>query len=111
MTAKLFEVRDRATFLPVLAVLVEPASEQEHYLLRRAGYSGKPGEVYVIMAGLDGGLDKATSDPYDWDNRTRQVAHDFIIKHWDQLTTGAVIDVEWILGEAPFPKASEREDT
>lgn len=105
MNSKLFELRDRGTFVPVMATKVEPASSQEAYLLGRAGYNLR--ENYVIMCGLDGGLDKATCDPYDWSNRTRQVAHEYIRENFDELENGQVIDVEFILGESGAPKESE----
>lgn len=106
MNSKLFELRDRGTFVPVMVTKVEPANEQEMYLLRRSGY-GIPSDL-VIMTGLDGGLDKATCDPYDWgSNRTRLVAHKYIAEHFDELESGAVIDVEFILGETTKPKISE----
>jgi len=106
MKTKLFELRDRATFVPVMVTKVEASNEAERYLLRRAGY-GLPSDL-VIMSGLDGGLDKATCDPYDWgDNRTRLVAHQYIAEHFDELESGAVVDVEFILGERTEPKKSE----
>jgi hypothetical protein len=110
MTTKLFELRDKATFVPVIAVKLDGYNDQEHWLLRRSGY-GLPSDL-VLLAGLAGGTDKATCDPYDWTgNRTRQVAHKYITKHFDDLQTGAVVDVEYILGETTQPKKSEREDS
>lgn len=106
MNSKLFELRDRATFVPVMVTKVEYRNEAERYLLRRSGFE-LPSDM-VIMAGLDGGLDKATCDPYDWaGNRTRMVAHDYIAKNFDKLESGSVIDVEYILGETEQPKVSE----
>jgi hypothetical protein len=107
MQTKLFELRDRATFVPVLAVKVEAANEFECYLLRRSGYS-LPSDL-IILTGLAGGLDKSTCDPYDWgSNRTRLFAHKYIAENFDKLQSGQVIDVEFILGETEKPKESER---
>lgn len=107
MVTKTFELRDRATFVPVLAVKLSPGSVADQYLLRRAGYGTD--DDYILMMGLDGGCDKATSDPYDWgSNRTRLICHDFIIKHWDELESGQVLDAEFIAGETDKPKVSER---
>jgi hypothetical protein len=111
MIAKLFELRDKKTFVPVLAVLVEPDNDQEEYLLRRAGYGVDQFDRLVILTGLDGGTDKSTCDPHEWDNRTRHFAHKHIAEHWSDLETGAVIDVEFILGESAAPKRSEKEET
>ena len=44
------------------------------------------------------------------DPRERKVrAHDYIAEHWAELDDGDVIDVEFILGEKPTKKISERE--
>ena len=45
-----------------------------------------------------------------WDikARTMIVAHKFIKEHFDELETGDVIDVEYILGETDTQKMSER---
>lgn len=109
MIAKTFEIRDAATFIPVLAIRLDPGNEADRYLLARAGYSRDPGQQseYVMLCGLNGGCDLATSDPYDWPNRTRQVAHNHIAVHFDALDSGAVIDVEFILGLRDTPKVSE----
>jgi hypothetical protein len=48
-------------------------------------------------------------DCYNWNDRTYKVAHKHIIEHFDELEDGAVIDVEYILGETEAPKKSESE--
>jgi hypothetical protein len=118
MQAKALELRDEATFIPVLAVDMNPyestvaplpeRSEAQRYLLRRCGYTcdGRPN---VIMTRLDGN-GKATNDPYAWNSfaHTFAVAHNYIIDHWDDLRDGDVVDVEFILGKRTMPKTSER---
>jgi hypothetical protein len=47
------------------------------------------------------------NDPYDWGDRTFQIAHDYIEKHWDSLKSGDLIDVLFILGESLTPCESE----
>lgn len=109
MQSKLFELRDRGTFVPVLCTLMESCHDQERWLLRRAGYG--VGSNLVVMTGLVSHPDEATYSPWDWgDNRTRKVAHQYIADQWDALETGAVVDVEYILHERERPKTSERED-
>lgn len=52
---------------------------------------------------------KAEYDPYSWGpSRTLRVVHGHIIQHWDELKSGDVIDVEFLLGERPEPKVSEQ---
>lgn len=108
METKLFELRDKATFIPVMCTLMESEHDQEAWLLRRAGY-GRGGNL-VVMVGLVSHPEQATYCPFDWgNNRTRQEAHKYIAAHWFDLPTGAVIDVECILGETATPKRSERD--
>jgi hypothetical protein len=112
MTTKLFELRDKATFIPVIAIQVisdAPLTPQEYYLLSRAGY-GPASDCVILIRAECAGIDRnATYDPYSWGSaRTFPVAHLHIIKHWDELKSGDVIDVEFILGETTAPKTSER---
>ena len=101
---KLFEIRDKGTFIPACAVLCESQSDEEAYLLRRAGYGA--GTNLVLLTRLDGG--KSSYDPYDWGGRTWPVAHQYIAQHWFDLKSGDVVDVEVALGETITPKLSER---
>lgn len=107
---KLFEIRDAGTFIPVLAtslwVLPECKDDPESYLIRRAGFAPSNREVFVArLSDFTGGYDPNTS----WaDTRTMPVAHKYIRDHWDDLQTGAVIDVEFIRGEKAEPAHSER---
>lgn len=109
MIAKTFEVRDSATFLPVLAIKCDPANEAERYLLGRTGYGVDP-EVqreYVLLCALHADNAELCHDPHEWGNRTRIVAHEFIRKNFDSLPTGSVVDVQYILGETKAAKVSE----
>lgn len=103
---KLFEVRDRMTFLPVICMRIA-ASElpaEEQYLARRAGYA----EPLVIMTHLQADHSTAVYHGEMWADRTRRIAHSYIADRWYDLQSGAVIDVEFILGEVTAPKVSER---
>jgi hypothetical protein len=105
MNTKLFEIRDVGTFIPVIAILMESSDPQEHYLLRRVGY----GTGSVLLTHLEGGH-PANCDYYEWaDNRTIPNAHKYIEEqeHWDELISGQVIDIEFILKESTTPKLSE----
>lgn len=124
MKTKVLELRDKGTFIPLLCVDMNPtawvvadgsASQDEEkyhaqrYLLRRCGYpcDGRPN---IAITHLSASGDRCSNDPYYWGGgRTRPVAHDYIIKNWDTLKDGDVVDVEFILGERPTPKVSERE--
>lgn len=112
MQAKTIEIRDKATFIPALAVKLQllpgedPAAS--HYLARRAGYA--LGEPYIILTRLDAAGTRAHHDPYGWKDRTFTVAHSFLSSNWETIVDGAVVDVEFILGESDAPKRSERHE-
>jgi hypothetical protein len=125
MKAKALEIRDRHTFIPALAVDMNPGPPAPDggmsldelarhladqvgrmYLLRRAGYACD-GEPIIMLTRMAGGL-RAFYDPYDWCDRTWTTAHNYIVEHWNELRDGDVIDVEFILGESTQPKVSER---
>lgn len=109
MLVKLLEIRDRATFMPMFAALCEPSNEGQAHLLRRAGYG--LGTNLVIFGYLEGKKAPCTYDPYDWGDRTKRVAHQYITEHWNDLKDGDVIDVEFILGESTEKKISERNES
>jgi hypothetical protein len=109
MEVKCLEIRDAMTFIPVICIRPIPENDNQRYLLRRDGYSGKEDEQCIIY--IDAQCRNCAYDPYDWpaNPRTHRVAHDYIRKHWAELHDGSVIDVEFILGETTAPKLSEAE--
>lgn len=111
MICKTIEIRDAGTFIPALAVKLEPTNEQDRYLLGRSGYGTTPERQaeYVVLMRLAGGTGQATCDPYEWDTHTMMQAHAWLLGHFDELASGAVVDVEHITGRTPAPKRSERE--
>lgn len=107
MIVRMYEIRDRMTFIPAIAIRLAPGTERDRYLLARAGYGISPADQgeYVLLVRIDGGDGVARSDPHDWGDRTMHVAHLEIIENWPE--SGSVIDVEYILGETSAPKESE----
>ncbi len=112
MICKTFEVRDRGTFIPVLAVKLEPCCEADRYLLARSGY-GRTAEAqscYVLVSKIYGECCETATDPSCWSGGVRSTmtpAHEHIRKYFDTLESGAVVDVEFIAGLTPSPKQSE----
>lgn len=106
METKLFEVRDRGTFIPVIATLCRSPEEQERYLLNRSGYGTSSGCIFVGKLSQGGGQ----YDPYSWSDgsRTMTEAHAYIEANWNVLASGEVIDLEFIKGESQTKKISER---
>jgi hypothetical protein len=108
MEVKCLEIRDRATFIPVICIRPVPDNEAQRYLLRRDGYRGNESETCILMVNAQ--CRGASYDPYEWpDSRTKRNAHLYIVSHWSVLKDGDVIDVQFILGETKEPKKSERE--
>lgn len=109
MIAKSFELRDRGTFLPALAIQMSSSIPAELYLLKRVGYSGSA--PHLILLGDLRGKGTFNYDPNAWGGYARRTwyhAHLHIADKFDDLPNGAVIDVEYLLGERAAPKVSER---
>lgn len=113
MIAKAFEVRDRGTFIPVIAIKLQPADESERWLFGKSGFGCNPENQagYIVVHKLAVGKNNGTADPYEWDDgsRTMTEAHKHIRKNFDTMKSGDVVCVEFLKGERPEPKASERE--
>ena len=110
MITKLFEIRDRATFIPVLAIKIDHEIEAQSWLLKRAGFLKpfNPDSFFILLCRINGGGGECQTSCYDWSGRTMATAHDHIVKNWVTLEDGDVIDVEFILGETKVKKVSER---
>lgn len=107
MEVKCLELRDAATFIPVICIRPVPDNEAQRYLLCRDGYTGGASESCIIM--IDAQCRGASHDPYSWWGRTKRIAHLFIARHWHELLDGDVIDIEFILGYSQTKKVSERD--
>jgi hypothetical protein len=101
METKLLEIRDRATFIPAMAIRVSGA---DGYLLRRAGFVSP----LVILIHLQ--TMRCQYDPDDWNiaaGRTMPLAHKYIEENWSRIAPDSVVDMQFILGETKSPKQSE----
>ena len=107
MITKVFEVRDSMTFIPVIATSTFMPPDEEAYLIGRAGFN-LYGSPFVLVTRLTDQETAASPSAWRSGTRTMPVAHEYIAKHFHELETGAVIDVEYILGERDSPKQSER---
>ena len=107
MKSLILEVRDKGTLIPVMATMISNNTGEDAYednLMGRAGY-GTYGMCMLTI--LESGETK--NDPFKWDtcSRTMHEAHCYIYKHFNELSSGDVIDVEYILGESNIKKRSE----
>lgn len=107
MIVKLFEIRDRMTFIPVMGVRIDAYNEVDpnRYLLRTMGFGSV---VCILLTHL--GTSESHWDVYDWHSSTMQQAHNHIQQNFDALENGAVVDVEFITGATAEPKKSQRLD-
>ena len=96
---KLFEIRDSGTMIPAMGILVSKANGP---LVHRAGFGETPCVILVALTSA-----QSNYDPWQWGNRTMNVSHNYIIANWNTLQNGAMVDVQFILGETTAPKASE----
>lgn len=106
---KFFEVRDHGTCMPAIAIKMSHVgrNEAEQFLLENAGYA--PDEVSAVCIFLAFiGVNVCNYDPYSWKDRTKQVSHLYIEENFDNLESGSVVDVRFILGESKVPTASDR---
>lgn len=103
MNSKMFEVRDRGTCISVVATKLQSPNKSEEFLLGRAGFHGN-GFPSVLLTHME--TFESTYDAYKWNNRSMMTAHRYIQQNFDNLETGDVIDVEYILGETKVPKKS-----
>lgn len=110
MEIKLLEIQDRATC--IAAIAIRPGTpdsmerdprlgRQAQFLLGKAGFNTAPSQNAILLGPLQGG--KLTTDPYDHESgaRTWCAAHQYIERHFDELSDGAIIDVRVITGEQP----------
>jgi ABC-type uncharacterized transport system auxiliary subunit len=105
MESKIFEIRDRATFIVAAAtkVVVKKAQAHERKLLQSVGYLQSSDTI--VLTSLSTG--KSQIDPINWGDRTMRVAHDYLIEKFSDLDNTAVIDVQFILGETEEKKTTE----
>lgn len=108
MIVKLFEIRDNATCIPAMAILLIDKNYLERRLMGRVGFvehsSPEPNTI-IFMRLTD---QEAHADPYSWgDTRTMREAHKYLIENFNKHISGTVIDVRFILGETDAPAESD----
>lgn len=113
MKTKLFEVRDRATCIIVMATKIAPEQyvnydkyEREYKLLRRSGFDPKNEKPFIMLTYVENNS-RTEYLPEAWGDRTLQTVHRYIRNTFDELTQDDVLDVEYILGEKHTIKETE----
>jgi hypothetical protein len=87
MKGVILELRDRATFIPVLALRLEPESEEQRFLICRAGFPEVPEDRSIALFNLNCGS-RVEYDPFAWGDRTFHFSHLHIIENFDSLKDG-----------------------
>lgn len=106
MKIKAVEIRDRATFVPALAISINHAENPDlltDALIAAAGFDLSSDIVFLLRLETA----KCQWDPHSWGDRTFTTAHLYIQQNWEWISSGDVIDVEYILGETTNKKVSE----
>ena len=109
---KIFEIRDTATCIVVMCVSLKTPNPKEKRLLWKVGYASRETDIatprtLILMHPMH--TEKCSYEAYSLSNcsRTYPVAYNYIVEHWDELRSGDVVDVEFILGITNAPKPSE----
>lgn len=110
---KVFEIRDRATYIKAMAIKVNNKGASAEHEMKLIGKDWAKGTVFLTELNYG----RFAKNPFDWGypDRTMFTAHEYIIKNFDELEPGQIIDVEVILGEipvsdkAPFGKYKDEE--
>lgn len=108
---KIVEIRDRATFIPALAMRMVPENDLQKVLFQQIGYRSSSNPCILLMS-LEAPWHSARSSD-EWQERsgrTMSVAHQWIEKHYDSIVDCQVVDVEYILGEVEHPCLSYRDE-
>ena len=106
---KFLEIRDNGTNISAVAFRLNPVGLAACKILSRSGYGLTLDDMrgYIMLAQLCGGTGKITCDPAQWNTRPMDVAHDWIIKNYNEIESGDVVDVRFILGESTKPCVSD----
>lgn len=105
---KIVEIRDRATFIPAMAVKMVPDGGIEEFLFKQIGY--RHGNCILLLS-LEAPWHSArSSDKWTTGARTMPVAHKWIEDNWNSIVNCQVIDVEFILKEVEKPCESVRKE-
>lgn len=106
---KIVEIRDRATFIPAMAIKLLPNNIDENFLFKSIGYwSSKP---CILLIPLEAPWSSARcSNECRVVGRSMHEAHKWIESNWDSIVNCQVIDVEYILKEVEKPCDSVRQE-
>lgn len=104
MEIKLFELRDEGTHIPIFAFSTNSHATRESLIFQRAGFL--KGSGLIIMGALTG--TEQSYDPDQWEGgRSMRIIHQYLCKHWDDLRSGDLLDVRYIMGEVDKPCETE----
>jgi hypothetical protein len=95
MEVKFLEIRFGSAFIPAVALRAIPRNQKERYILSRAGFSS-PGIFLAPLQGIEFPSLKAFGFTLN-----------YLERHWDAVSSGDVIDVDYLTGERDKPRITE----
>ena len=98
---KTVEIRDRATLIPAFAIKMLPSDEKELFLFKGAGYGIS--HPCIMLISIEAPWHAARSSDEWKGSRTMATAHKWIEMNFDNIQSGEVIDVEFLLHEKEKP--------
>lgn len=109
METKFFEVRANATCIPIVASRLKATNESEKWMLAHTGYGLTIEEQsqFILVTRLE--CDSpAVSTPHRESSPEMCIIHKYLMEHFDELTSGAVLDSDFIEGRRLTPRKTDR---
>lgn len=94
MEAKLITLLDDGTRMAMVALRASGDSHKERAILAQAGFGPEiwVQQGYVLLGNLNN-LKEFTYDEHHWHSRTTLALHRVLKAHWDEIPSGAEVDV------------------
>ena len=106
---KIFAIHDVMTLVSMMVQRLVPETLQEELILSRAGY--REIDNYFFFSTFRDEMGEFTYDVYKLENqRSFGTAARYIKQNWDELESGELIDIEYILGEIDEDQITRFED-
>lgn len=114
---KFLEIRDKAPDgkdIAIYAMAVKLPTTQDmqvRFILSRAGFGDQADEQgwYILLMDVFAGRGTFSSDEFRHEGataRTINTAHAYLYDHWADVTSGQVIDVQYLIGKRKAPVES-----
>ena len=104
-TIKYLEVRDSCTCIPVIAISTKVEDPIGRKFMWQMGFGPRSNMVFVTKVEPV----QTEYNPFAWGENPRTMfrAHKYIQDNWNELKSGDVVDVEYIMGLRATKKEAE----